>query len=109
MPGPRPWLGRRHSLRVEAALVIPLYVVYDASRGLVGGGRSAAIADSRTVVSWEQGASLGIERGVQRLAGEIPGLISLFGWGYMILHLGATAAALVWLHRGRSERDYTTL
>jgi hypothetical protein len=93
---------------VEAALVIALYVVYDASRGLVGGGRSAAIAHARTVVSWEQGASLGIERGVQRLAGDIPGLMSLFGWGYMTLHLGATAAALMWLHRRRSERDDTT-
>lgn len=109
VPGPRRWLGRRHSLGIETAVLVALYIVYDASRGLVGGRRTAALAHAQMVASWEQGASVGIERGVQRLAGDIPGLIAAFGWGYMSLHLGATGAALLWLHRRRSEQAYVQL
>jgi membrane-associated phospholipid phosphatase len=96
-------------LGIETTLVVTLYVVYDASRGLAGGGRAAALAHAQRVVSWEQDASAGIERGVQRLASDIPGLMGLFGWGYMTLHLGVTGAVLLWLHRRRSERPYALL
>lgn len=107
--GPASWLSRRHSLGIEAAAVVALYVVYDASRGLVGGGRTAAMKHAQMVTSWEQGASVGIEHGVQRLANDIPGLMRLFDWGYMALHLGATVAALWWLHRRRPEPAYALL
>jgi ubiquinone biosynthesis protein len=59
--------------------------------------------------SWERGASVGIEHGIQRLADDIPGLMRLFDWGYMALHLGATVAALWWLHRRRPEPAYALL
>jgi membrane-associated phospholipid phosphatase len=109
--GPRSfsWLRRRHSLAIETAVVVAVYAVYDASRGLVGGGRTAAMAHAHMVVSWERASSLGMERGVQRLAADIPGLMDAFAWGYMTLHLGATAAMLLWLYRRRSEEDYALL
>jgi membrane-associated phospholipid phosphatase len=90
-------------------MVVALYIVYDASRGLVGGGRAAAFSHARSVLSWERAASLNLEHAVQRLVSAVPGLMRLFGWGYMGLHLGATVAALVWLHRRRSSDAYTKL
>jgi membrane-associated phospholipid phosphatase len=89
--------------------VVALYIVYDSSRGLVGGGRGAAFSHARSVVSWERATSLNLERGVQTLASAVPGLMRLFGWGYMGLHLGATVAALLWLHRRRSSEAYVNL
>jgi hypothetical protein len=107
--GAAEWFARRHSLGVEAVIVVALYIIYDSSRGLVGGGRGAAFSHARSVMSWERAASLNIEHGVQTLAGAVPGLMRLFRWGYMALHLGATVAALVWLHRRRSPEAYTKL
>jgi len=39
----RGWLSVRHSLRVEAILVLALYAVYEATRGLVVGDGDAAV------------------------------------------------------------------
>ena len=45
------WLSVRHPLRVEAAFVLGLYALYEASRGLVAGSRSLAIGHAEDVVS----------------------------------------------------------
>ncbi|HEX4864554.1 MAG TPA: phosphatase PAP2 family protein [Acidimicrobiales bacterium] len=103
------WLARRHSLATEMAVVVAFYLLYDSSRGLVGSGQSAAISHAHMVVSFERDVSLGFERGVQRVAEGVPGLLTVFGWGYMSLHLGATLAALLWLHRRGQERAFATL
>jgi membrane-associated phospholipid phosphatase len=61
------------------------------------------------VAKWESAASLTLERGVQTLVGDVPGLMRLFGLGYMALHLGATGAALLWTHRCRPSEAYVKL
>ena len=109
VPSARRWLARRHSLATEIGVVVSFYLIYDSSRGLVASGRSAAITHAHMLASWERDLSLGIETRVQRAAEVLPGLMKLFGWGYMSLHLGATVAALAWLHRRQAERPFAML
>jgi membrane-associated phospholipid phosphatase len=89
--------------------VVAFYIIYDSSRGLVGGGRSAALSHAQLVMSWERATSMTLERGIQAVVGGVPVLMRLFGWGYMGLHLGATGAALLWLHRRRASEAYVKL
>jgi membrane-associated phospholipid phosphatase len=95
------WVARRHGLGVELVVVVAVYLVYDASRGLVGGGSALAVHHAHQVVSMEQRLHVSWERSVQHGAAEIPGVPRLFAWGYMSLHLGATGLTLLWLHRRR--------
>jgi hypothetical protein len=100
---------RRHSVVAEVAIVLVGYLVYDSSRGLVGGGRKAAVTNARAIATVERALGLGVERSVQRAARHVPGLLSLFGIGYMALHLGATVLMLVWAYRRGDGRPYATM
>src|SRR5581483_5855134 len=102
-------LVRRRSTRVEVLVVVAAYLVYDSSRGLVGGGRAGALAHARSVWSAERALHLDAERWAQAAARHVPGLLSVFGASYMTLHLGATVVTLWWLHRRRDPRPYTTV
>jgi len=101
-PLPRSWrlrLAERHSLAVEAALVVALYAVYEAVRGVVGGDAATAVHHARLVSSLERSLHVFVESDVQRAAGSVPGLIGVLGALYLALHLVVTSGYLVWLHR----------
>lgn len=97
------WLARRHSLPVELGLVTVLYAAYDTSRGAAMSGVGAAVAHARDLYAIERSLGVAIEPAVQRAAMRVPGLTVVFGISYMVLHLLATGAMLLWLHRTRAE------
>jgi hypothetical protein len=93
------WLARRQRLRVELALVVALYVVYDTSRGVVATGKSVAVAHAHVIYGLERSLHLDPEHAVQHLAGQVPALLVVFGVTYSTLHLLGTGAVLLWLYR----------
>ena len=98
---PRGWLSKRHSLRVEALLVLGLYGLYELARGLVVGQTAEAELHAHRLVALERSLHVFHEATVQRAAHELPGLVGLFGTAYLTLHLTVTVAVLLWLHQRR--------
>jgi hypothetical protein len=98
---PSAWLAQRHSLAVEAGLVVALYALYEASRGLVAGDPGAAVHHAQMIASLERRLHVFVELRVQDVARTVPELIGVAGVLYLTLHLTATAACLLWLHRRR--------
>ena len=97
----RGWLAVRHSLRVEAAVVVGLYAAYETCRGLVAGDGHVAVRHARAVVGLERTLNVFGELRVQEAARSVPGLVGVLGLAYLTLHLGVTAGLLLWLHRRR--------
>lgn len=95
------WLTRRHSLGVEAALVVALYLAYDVARGLAANDADVAVAHARMVASLERTAHVFVEGTIQRAAQAVPGLIGSLDLAYVSLHLAVTGSVLLWLHRRR--------
>jgi hypothetical protein len=95
------WLAVRHSMRTELVLVLGLYALYEATRGLVAGSRGLAIRHAEDVVSIERSLHFYVEASVQRSAGHVSGLASTFGVAYLTLHLAVTGLLLIWLHQRR--------
>lgn len=84
--------------------MVALYLLYDASRGLAGGGRASALSHAQQLVSMERWLHLFIERDLQRAVLHVPHLIGVFNTGYAVLHLGVPALVLIWLYRRRPAR-----
>ena len=97
----RGWLSRRHSLPVELAMVLGLYAVYEATRGLVAGDAQVALRHAQDVVSLERSLHIFVEEPVQRAALAVPGLIGTLGFAYLTFHLSLAGGLLLWLHRRR--------
>ncbi len=97
----RGWLSVRHSLGLEAALVVTLYGVYELARGLVVGNTREADRHADQLVALERSLHLFVEGRVQHAADALPGLVGLLGVAYLTLHLAVTAVVLLWLHRRR--------
>jgi hypothetical protein len=97
----RGWLSTRHSLPTELAMVLGVYAVYEATRGLVAGGAHVALRHAQDVVSLERTLHIFVEDSVQHAALAVPGLIGTFDFAYLTLHLSLTAGLLLWLHRRR--------
>jgi hypothetical protein len=97
------WLSVRHSLRREAAGALTLYGLYELARGLVVADTAEADAHAHRLVALERSLHLFVESNVQRALQTLPGLTSLLGVAYLTLHLGVTAAVLLWLHRRRPD------
>jgi hypothetical protein len=97
----RGWLAERHSLAAEAGLIAAFYAVYEAARGVVAGDRGAALHRAHEIVDLERTLHVFAEPTVQRLAGDVPGLLSLLGLAYVSLHLLVAGAVLVWLYLRR--------
>ncbi|HLH46618.1 MAG TPA: phosphatase PAP2 family protein [Acidimicrobiales bacterium] len=93
------WMGRRHRFGAELAALVLLYVVYDSARGFVATGTGVAVAHARLLESSERLLHLDIEHTVQRLAHDVPVLLTTFGLGYTTLHLAVMGAVLLWLFR----------
>ena len=106
------WLARRHSLVVELVLLTLTYVVYDAARGLVQGGAPVAVAHARSIANLEGSLGLLHEADLQRALTHVPGITTLFDFGYDVFHLSVTSGVLLWLyfrHRDAYPRVRTTL
>jgi len=97
----RRWLSVRHSLGLEAALLVTLYGVYELARGLVVGNTREADGHADQVVALERLLHLFVERRVQHAADALPDLAGLLGVAYLTLHLAVTAVVLLWLHQRR--------
>jgi hypothetical protein len=95
------WLGERHSLAAELAVVLGLYALYETTRGLVVGDRASAVDHARQIAAVERALHVFGEAHVQAAAGAVPGLLGTLGAFYLTLHLTVTAAYLLWLHRRR--------
>jgi PAP2 superfamily len=99
----RVWLVERHSLAVEALVVLVLYAAYEVSRGLVVGDTSVAIRHAQDVAALERSLHVFVERNVQDAARSVPGLVGTLGFAYLTMHLTVTAGFLVWVHRRRPK------
>lgn len=97
------WPATRHSLRTELALVLGLYALYEATRGVVAGSRGLAIRHANDVFSIERSLHLSFEAEVQHGAQQVSGLVSTLGVAYLTLHLALTGLLLLWLHQRRPE------
>ena len=91
----------RHSLGVEAALVVTLYGIYELARGLVVGNAREADRHAGQLVAAERSLHLFVEGKVQHAADVLPGLTGLLGVAYLTLHFAVTAVVLLWLHQRR--------
>lgn len=103
MKHPLDWLATRHSLKVEAAAVVILYALYEATRGLVAGDPTVALRHARLIASYERSMHVFVEGNVQHAAQAVPGLVGTLGIFYLTLHLSVTIACLLWLHRRRPK------
>jgi hypothetical protein len=95
----RRWLSVRHSLGLEAVLVLTLYGLYELARGLVVANPEEADRHAGQLVALERSLHLFVEGKVQHAADALPGLAGLLGVAYLTLHLAVTAVVLLWLHQ----------
>src|SRR5262249_51116714 len=86
----RAWVSVRHSLPVEAALVVALYALYETARGIVVGDTLVAERHADRVAALERWLHVFGEGSVQRTAHAVPGLPGLLGAAYLSLHLTVT-------------------
>jgi PAP2 superfamily len=99
----RQLLARPHRGIVEIAALVGLYAVYELVRGLGGENWSAAFRHTRDIVALERSFGVYGERAVQAWSHAVPGLPTLLGVAYIVLHLAGTALVLIWVHRSRRE------
>ena len=95
---------RPHAGPTELAAIVLLYAVYELGRGFGDATLQAAQANTARIVELEQSLGVFFEGAVQSWASGIPSLPTFLGLAYVTLHLGATGAMMVWLHRRHRER-----
>src|SRR5215213_3421409 len=95
---------RAHNGMIELAMAIGLYALYEVVRGFGSTTLAEARLHTAEIVSLERHLGLFFERAVQQAVESLPGVPMLLGFAYMSLHFGATAVALVWVHRSHRER-----
>ena len=92
----RPYPGR-----IELAALAALYGAYELVRGFGSEDWVAARAHTSDIVALERHLHLFVERDVQNFVSSLPGVASLLGLLYVVLHFAGTAAVLTWVHRRR--------
>jgi hypothetical protein len=100
---PRRWLAVRHSLVAEAAGVLVLYALYEATRGFIAGDRVSAVRNAHAIASLERSLHVFVEGQVQDAARFLPGLMPTLGMLYLTLHLAVTGGYLLWLYARRPD------
>jgi hypothetical protein len=95
---------RPHAGPAELAAIVALYAIYELGRGFGDATLQAARANTARIVELEQSLGVFFEGAVQSWASGIPSLPTFLGLAYVSLHLGATGATMVWLHRRHRER-----
>jgi hypothetical protein len=99
LPSPRGLASTPHRGLVEVATIAGLYGFYEAVRGQGHASLAAARAHTDGIVALERHLHVFGERTIQRAAHWVPGLPTLLGIAYIVLHFLGTAAFLIWLHR----------
>jgi hypothetical protein len=100
----RSWFSRSHSGLQELGALVVLYSLYEVVRGVPNENVEAAMRHTAEIVALEQGVGIYIERGVQEAFDAVPGMPTVLGLAYLVLHFVGTTAALVWLHRRHPDR-----
>jgi hypothetical protein len=95
---------RTHSGMIELATAAGLYGVYEVVRGFGSTTLSAAREHTADIVALERHLGIFGERAVQQAVDHVPLAPMLLAFAYMSLHFGATAAALIWVHRRHRDR-----
>jgi len=93
-----------HRGSIEVATLIALYAIYEVVRG--SGHATVAVAREHThwVVDLERSLHVFGERAVQHAVDTLPGVPTLLGVAYIVLHFVGTTAFLVWVYRSHRER-----
>jgi PAP2 superfamily protein len=86
---------------VEIATLAALYGVYELVRGQGHATLAAARSHTDAIVSLERHVHVYGEHALQRGVDSLPGLPTLLGIAYILLHFVGTATVLVWIHRRR--------
>jgi hypothetical protein len=89
---------------IELAMAIGLYALYEVVRGFGSTTLGEARLHTAEIVSLERHLGLFVERAVQQAVEGLPAVPMLLGFAYMSLHFGATAVAMIWVHRRHRER-----
>jgi hypothetical protein len=84
---------------VEIATLISLYGVYELVRGQGHATLAGARAHTDDIVALERHVHIYGEHALQRGIHALPGLPTLLGIAYIVLHFLGTAAVLIWIHR----------
>src|SRR3954449_3161882 len=90
---------RTHNGMIELAMAIGLYAVYEVVRGFGSTTLVEARLHTASIVSLERHLGVFVERAVQQAIAGLPVVPMLLGFAYMTLHFGATAVAMIWVHR----------
>jgi len=85
-------------------MAIGLYAMYEVVRGFGSTTLSAARLHTEEIVALERHLGVFVERAVQQAVEHVPAAPMLLGFAYMSLHFGATAAAMIWVHRSHRDR-----
>jgi hypothetical protein len=93
--------GRRSRWWRELALVVVFYAVYDAIRGLIGGGSAQAQRDGRDLLRWEQLYRLDPEHWLNDHLQHLAVLAVPACFYYATLHFLVTPGVLIWTYRAR--------
>jgi len=93
-----------HRGLVEISTLVGLYGLYEVVRGQGNASFAAARVHTDWIVDLERHLHVFGERSVQRAAHWVPGVPTLLGVAYIVLHFVGTAAFLVWLYRRHPER-----
>ena len=84
---------------VEVAALAGLYGFYELVRGQAHATLAAARAHTDAIVSLERNFHVYGEHAFQRAIHALPGLPTVLGIAYIVLHFAGTGAALMWIHR----------
>ena len=96
------WLSVRHSLGVEAAVVVAAVRHPTSWRGASSSATPGKRPSRRpSSLRLERSLHLFVEAKVQHAADVLPGLTGLLGVAYLTLHSAVTAGVLLWLHQRR--------
>jgi len=86
---------------VEIATLAALYGVYELVRGQGHATLAAARSHTDAIVALERHVHIYGEHALQRGVDSLPGLPTLLGIAYILLHFVGTATVLVWIHKRR--------
>ena len=84
-------------------MLVALYGAYELTRGAADGSWTTAQRHADRIIDFERNLGMFWEWDVQRWAVALPGVPTLLGVMYVVLHVVGTIGALVWMHRHHRE------
>jgi hypothetical protein len=88
---------------VELATLVSLYGVYEVVRGRGHATLATASAHTDAIVSLERHVHVFGERAVQDAMHTLPGVPTLLGLAYILMHFVGTTSFVVWAYRRRRD------